>query len=252
MIELPDEPALVTYFTAGHPEPDDVPDIIDAFERGGADVVEVGLPFSEPIADGPTIQNAITRSLDNGMTPDLYFDLLADTDADVPLVCMTYYNLLLKRGVETFVEDASEVGVEGIIVPDLPVEEADELHRACRRNDVDLVFIVAPTTTDERLERILDRVSGFLYVQARLGTTGARDDVSRETYEVLEGLDDVPVPRIVGFGVSREAQAREIVEGGADGVVAGSVFVDGLDRGRGTDYVEEKTRELKRGALDGV
>lgn len=250
MIELPDEPALITYFTAGHPADVDVTDVVEAFERGGADVVEVGLPFSEPIADGPTIQNAITEALDAGMTPDRYFEEVSDADVDVPLVCMTYYNLILQRGVEGFVEDCVEAGIDGVIVPDLPVEESDELYDACQRHDVDLVFIVAPTTTEERVERIVDRVSGFLYVQARLGTTGAREDVSRETHEALDGLRGYDVPKAVGFGVSEPEHAREIVEGGADGVVAGSVFVDGLDS-EGVGFVEEKARELKRGALEG-
>jgi len=97
-----------------------VPEAIEAFEAGGADVIEVGLPFSEPIADGPTIQNAITRALENGMTPSLYFEKVAEADVDVPLVCMTYYNLIMRRGVEEFVRDCKEVGIEGIIVPDLP------------------------------------------------------------------------------------------------------------------------------------
>ncbi len=250
MIELPEEPALITYFTAGHPRDVDVADVIEAFERGGADVVEVGLPFSEPIADGPTIQNAITEALDGGMTPDRYFEAVASADVDVPLVCMTYYNLILQRGLDGFVADCKEAGIEGVIVPDLPVEESDELYDACRRHDVDLVFIVAPTTTEERLERIVDRVSGFLYVQARLGTTGAREDVSGETYEALDGLRGYEVPKAVGFGVSEPEHASEIVEGGADGVVAGSVFVDGLEDG-GVEFVEEKARELKKGAVEG-
>ncbi len=250
MLELPDEPALIPYFTAGYPSVESVPRAIEAFEAGGADVIEVGLPFSEPIADGPTIQNAVTRALENGMSPDVYFEKVGEADVDVPLVCMTYYNLIMQRGVEEFVRDCKNVGIEGIIVPDLPVDESDALHAACEKHGVSLIFIVAPTTTDERLERIMERVSGFVYVQARLGTTGAREDVSGATYDVLERLHGYDVPKAVGFGVSEREHAREIIRGGADGVVAGSVFVERMEDG--VEGIEEKTRELKQGALKGV
>jgi tryptophan synthase alpha chain len=250
MLELPEEAALIPYFVAGYPSVESVPEAIEAFERGGADVIEVGLPFSEPIADGPTIQNGITRALQNGMTPSLYFEKVGEADIDVPLVCMTYYNLIMKRGVEEFVRDCKAVGIEGVIVPDLPVDESEELYEACEKHGVSLVFIVAPTTTDERLERIMERVSGFVYVQARLGTTGTREDVSGTTYDVLKRVEGYDVPKAVGFGVSKSEHAREIIRGGADAVVAGSVFVEMMDDGIGD--IEEKTRELKRGALEGV
>jgi tryptophan synthase alpha chain len=250
MLELPDEPALVPYFTAGYPSVESVPDAIEAFETGGADVIEVGLPFSEPIADGPTIQNAITRAIENGMTPSLYFEKVGEADVDVPLVCMTYYNLIMQRGVEEFVANCARVGIEGIIVPDLPVDEADDLYAACEEHGVSLIFIVAPTTTEDRLERIMDRVSGFVYVQARLGTTGAREDVSGTTYDVLRRVEGYDVPKAVGFGVSEREHAREIIRGGADAVVAGSVFVERMEDG--IEGVEEKTRELKQGALEGA
>ena len=250
MLELPEEPALIPYFVAGYPSVESVPEAIEAFERGGADVIEVGLPFSEPIADGPTIQNGITRALQNGMTPSMYFEKVGEADIDVPLVCMTYYNLIMKRGVEEFVRDCKAVGIEGVIVPDLPVDESDGLYEVCEKHGVSLVFIVAPTTTDERLERIMERVSGFVYVQARLGTTGAREDVSGTTYDVLKRVEGYDVPKAVGFGVSKSEHAREIIRGGADAVVAGSVFVEIMDDGIGG--IEEKTRELKQGALEGV
>jgi tryptophan synthase alpha chain len=250
MLELPEEPALVPYFTAGYPSVESVSDAIGAFEAGGADVIEVGLPFSEPIADGPTIQNAITEALGNGMTPSSYFEEVGDANADVPLVCMTYYNLIMQRGVENFVRNCKSVGIEGLVVPDLPVNESDELYETCEKHGVSLIFIVAPTTTDDRLERIMERVSGFVYVQARLGTTGAREDVSGTTYDVLKRIEGYDVPKAVGFGVSEGEHAREIIRGGADAVVAGSVFVNLMEDG--IKGVEEKTRELKQGALEGV
>ncbi len=259
-----EDPALVPYITAGDPSPDATAEYVEALAAGGADVIELGMPFSEPIADGPTIQNAIQRALEAGTTPERYFELVESLDVDVPIVCMTYYNLLYQYGenspgesdyerLRRFVERAAEAGVAGLIIPDLPVDESDPLRRACDEYGVDLIFIVAPTTTDERLAKMREQVSGFVYVQARLGTTGAQADVSDATHESLARLADWDVPKAVGFGVSEGEHATEIVEAGADGVVAGSVFVDMIAAGEDvTEHLEAKAHELKQGALDGA
>jgi tryptophan synthase alpha chain len=257
-----DEPALVSYIAAGDPDVESTKEYVRALVRGGTDVVELGLPFSEPIAEGPTIQKAIRRALDAGMTPDRYFDLVAELreDVDVPLVCMTYYNLIYqygsaegREGVEPFVEAAAEAGISGIIVPDLPVDESEPLKSACEAHGLDLVFIVAPTTTDERLGRMLDHASGFVYVQGRLGTTGARSDVSSETHVSLGRLDETDLPKAVGFGISEREHAREIVSGGADGIIVGSAFVDIVASQEDVPArLEAKARELKGGALEGA
>ena len=257
-----DEPALVSYVAAGDPDAESTKEYVRALVRGGTDVIELGLPFSEPIAEGPTIQQAIRRALDAGMTPDRYFDLVAelreDEAVDVPLVCMTYYNLIYQygpsdvEGPEPFVEAAAEAGISGLIVPDLPVDESEPLKAACETHGLDLVFIVAPTTTDERLGRMLDHATGFVYVQGRLGTTGARSDVSSETHVSLGRLDETDLPRAVGFGISEREHAREIVSGGADGIIVGSAFVDIIAEGDDVaDRLEAKARELKTGALEG-
>ena len=189
-----DEPALVSYVAAGDPTPAATKRYVEALVEGGTDVVELGLPFSEPVAEGTTIQNAIKRALDAGMTPEAYLDLVASLDVDVPIVCMTYYNLLFRYGDETgpeeFVAAAAEAGISGFVVPDLPVDESGPLYEACREHGLDLVFIVAPTTTEDRLARMLDRTTGFVYVQGRLGTTGARDEVSDDTPDALARLRD--------------------------------------------------------------
>lgn len=262
-----DGPALVSYITAGDPSARSTAAYVEALETGGSDVIELGLPFSEPIADGPTIQAAIQRSLSGGMTPERYLDLVESLDVDAPLVCMTYYNLIYQFGtdtaagenenpVEPFVEAAAVAGLAGLIVPDLPVEESGPLRRACDRHGLDLVFIVAPTTEDARLDRILETSSGFVYVQARLGTTGTRSDVSQQTYHSLDRLPATDLPRAVGFGVSDEAHAKAIIAAGADGVVAGSVFVDIVateddDRKRVSEELEATASDLKRGAMSG-
>jgi tryptophan synthase alpha chain len=259
-----DEPAFVPYLAAGDPSYEASLAYVEALERGGADVIELGLPFSEPIAEGPTIQRAIVRALDAGMTPERYFEFVEELDVDVPLVCMTYYNLVYQYGESPgprgFVERAAEVGIDGFVIPDLPVEEADPLRAACDEFGLDLVFIVAPTTAGERLERMRELVSGYVYVQARLGTTGARDDVSDHTAESLARVADWDVPKAVGFGIKTGEHAERIVASGADGVIVGSALVDivadGHENDRPTaavaDRLEAKARELKQGAVAGA
>ncbi|WP_336021970.1 tryptophan synthase subunit alpha [Halobellus salinisoli] len=258
-----DGPAFVPYLAAGDPDYESSLKYVEALERGGADVIELGLPFSEPIAEGPTIQSAVVRALEGGMTPERFFEFVEDLDVDVPLVCMTYYNLIYQFGSEPgprpFVERAAEVGLSGFVVPDLPAEEADPLREACDEFGLDLVFIVAPTTRGERLERIMSQVSGYVYVQARLGVTGAQDDVSGQTEASLDRLADYDVPKAVGFGIKTGEHAERIVAGGADGIIVGSALVDivaeGAEAGESADTVasrlESKARELKGGALRG-
>jgi len=283
-----DGPAFVPYLAAGDPSYEASLEYVEALEHGGADVIELGLPFSEPIAEGSTIQEAVVRALDAGMTPDRYFAFVEDLDVDVPLVCMTYYNLVYQyggngaqhapggttepspdprengdaagRGPRPFVERAAEVGIEGFVVVDLPAEEAAPLRDACDEFGLDLVFIVAPTTEGERLERMREQVSGYVYVQSRLGTTGARDEVSDYTERSLSRLADWDVPKAVGFGIKTGDHAKRIVTAGADGIIVGSALVDivaeGHEAGDPTADVaarlEAKARELKDGAMRGA
>ncbi|MFA9425339.1 tryptophan synthase subunit alpha [Natronorubrum sp. A-ect3] len=265
-------PALITYLTAGDPSLEDTKAYVEALDRGGADLIELGLPFSEPIAEGPTIQAAINRALEAGTTAAGFFELVDDLETEAPLLVMTYYNMILQYGdseaprasesdaapqskpdVRPFVERAAEAGLSGIIVPDLPAEESEPLRAACDDHGLDLVFIVAPTTEGERLETIMSQVSGFAYVQARLGTTGARADVSNATHDSLARLSAYDVPKAVGFGVSKGDHAAEIIEAGADGVIVGSALIDIVaDSDDPATDLEAKAQELKRGALRGA
>jgi len=242
-----DEPAFVPYLAAGDPSYEASVEYVEALARGGADVIELGLPFSEPIAEGPTIQNAILRALQAGMTPERYLAFVDRLDVDVPLVCMTYYNLVYQYGDEPgprpFVERAADVGIDGFVIPDLPAEEADPLRTACDEFGLDLVFIVAPTTTEERLERMREQVSGYVYVQARLGVTGAREDVSDQTEGSLARLEGWDVPKAVGFGIKTGDHAERIVAAGADGIIVGSALVDIIAEGHENDTPVSETAD---------
>lgn len=274
-----DGPAFIPYLAAGDTGRDESPpDIetakettaafVEALVEGGADIVELGLPFSEPIADGPTIQQATVRALEAGMTADHCFDLVQSLSVNTPIVIMTYYNVIYRYGgepgVSAFVETAAEAGISGLIVPDLPVEESDPIREACLAAGVDLIFVAAPTTRDDRLARIMEAGSGFLYVQARLGTTGSQADVSNHTRESLARISRFetehggePIPKAVGFGVSTGAHAAEIIRAGADGVIVGSALVDIVasnpnDPETTVNQLTATAHELKAGALDGL
>lgn len=242
------EGALIAYICAGDPTPEATKEYVTALVRGGADIIELGLPFSDPVADGPTIQAGIERALDGGMTPDVYFKTVASLHLHIPIVVMTYYNLIFKRGIDKFAKDCVASGISGIIVPDLPPEESDELLQACKKNDIDLVFIVAPTTTEDRMKNILANGTGFIYLVARLGVTGARADIASSTKELIERVK-TDTPKAVGFGISNGRQAYEIIASGADGVIVGSAFVDIIAKGGdAAGKLEGLARELKEGA----
>jgi tryptophan synthase alpha chain len=241
------EKALIAYVCAGDPSYEETKEIVNALIRGGADIIELGLPFSDPVADGPTIQEAAQRALEAGMNPDRYFELATEIDANIPLVCMTYYNLIYKRGLDKFAKDCYRAGITGIIVPDLPAEESDELRSACKANDVDLIFLVTPITNNERMQMILEKTSGFVYIVSRLGVTGARSDVAQSTGEILSRIN-TDVPKAVGFGISSKEQAAEVISDGADAVIVGSAFVNIVASGENVyERVETLARELKEG-----
>lgn len=242
-LEKKNEKALIAYVCAGDPCAEATKEIVRSLVKGGADIIELGLPFSDPVADGPTIQAASTRALEAGMNPDIYFEMAASIKENVPLVCMTYYNLIYKRGPAKFAKDCADSGITGIIVPDLPAEEADELHAACDKNGVDLIFLITPVTTDERMKNNLAKTSGFVYIVSRLGVTGERVDVADSTKKMLLRIH-TDVPKAVGFGISNKDQAAEVIKAGADAVIVGSAFVSIVASG---DNVNERVEKLASG-----
>lgn len=226
-----DQPTLVGYLVGAHPDPDTFLAHATALIDNGVGVLEVGIPFSDPIADGPTIQKAVSDTLATGVRPGDVLDLCAklrERHPDTPLVVMTYTNLAYKVGYDVFADRLRGAGVDGCILADLPPEHAADV-QAAFGDDIDLVFLASPATSDARVDKLLSATRGFLYVVGLFGVTGARDALDRRTLELIERLapraDKAGVPLAVGFGVSKPEHARELVEAGARGVVVGSAFV---------------------------
>jgi tryptophan synthase alpha chain len=224
------EAALVAYIAVGDPTLKNTPRLASALIEGGVDIVELGIPFSDPIADGPTIQAAVKRSLTGGTRP---LDALDVSRAikekhDTPLVLMSYYNPIFRVGLDVFLRSARDSGVSGVIVPDLPVEESTEYKEASRKASLDTIFLASPSTEPQRLKEIISQTSGYLYLISLYGVTGVRRDLSASSLELVKKYSATihgTIPLAVGFGVSRPEHVRSLVAAGANGVIVGSAFV---------------------------
>jgi tryptophan synthase alpha chain len=249
------EATLIGYVTAGDPEPQATPKIADALIKGDVDILELGLPFSDPIADGPTIQAASVRALNAGTTPRKVLEIAREIRQahDVPVVVMTYYNPVFRMGLDRFFSLAKSCLVDGVIVPDLPVEEAGDYKQAASTSDIDTIFLAAPSTSTQRLPRIVECTSGFLYLVSHFGVTGAKATVEESTIQLIKKFlpyTQGHVPLAVGFGVSKPEHVRCIIEAEADGVIVGSAFVNIIQRNQGKmgkmlEELEESARKLK-------
>ena len=223
----PGHKALIAYITAGYPDIETTPEIAVALAENGCDIIELGIPFSDPLADGATIQKASYRALQNGTTPQVCLELAAEISRKIatPLAFMTYYNPVLNYGLEAFCQSCAEAGIHGLIIPDLPPEEGEELETTTRKHDLDLIYMLAPTSTDDRVAAVADRASGFIYLVSLTGVTGARDTLSPE----LEGFvkrvrRKAKQPLCVGFGISTPEHAQQVAAI-ADGVIVGSRLI---------------------------
>ena len=237
---------LVPYVTGGYPV-DSWPRLIEAFAQAGSDAIEVGIPFSDPVMDGPTIQRSSALALEAGATPIEVLTRVATTDPGVPLVVMTYYNIAFRMGHERFARELRQAGVSGAILPDLPLEEIDEWAAVADAEGVETVLLAAPTAPDERLPRICERSRGFVYGVGLLGTTGERAEVAISATEVarrLKAVTDKPV--LIGVGVSDPEQAAEIAAV-ADGVVVGSAIIRRILDGGSVDQAAEFVASLREG-----
>ncbi len=224
--------ALMPYHSAGFPTLEDSKAIIRTLVEAGADMIEIGVPFSDPIADGPSVQGASQIALENGTRPKDCIALVRDLRSEgitAPLLLMGYYNPILKYGIERFVADAAAAGVDGFIVPDLPAEESGPLRDACRDHGRDLIFMVAPTSTDARLKIAGDNGTGFLYCVSVTGVTGARDSMSDTLGEYMARIRAVTdLPLAIGFGISKPEHVRQVGEI-ADGAIVGAALINALN-----------------------
>lgn len=252
------ETALITYIMAGDPDLAVTRSLILEMEKAGSDIIELGAPFTDPLADGPTIQKAALRSLKNRTSIADVLGLVSDVrkTSKIPLILMTYYNLIFKYGEERFVTDAVGAGLDGVILPDLPPEEAGTLFPLAKNAGLDLIFLLAPTSTDERIKLVSKVSQGFIYYVSLTGVTGAtlasrnsiKDSISR-----IKAKTDKPVA--VGFGISTPDQAAQIAHEGADGVIVGSALVKVIEEHIGAPdlaaRVAASVRALKQGVLAG-
>ncbi|MBV9848101.1 MAG: tryptophan synthase subunit alpha [Armatimonadetes bacterium] len=224
------EGALVTFLTAGDPSVEHTADLVALLADSGADIIELGIPYSDPLADGPSIQASSLRALERGVTPPQVLDMVrqARERSDIPLVLMTSYNLVLRHGLERFALEAHDAGADGAILTDLPPEEAGHWKQAADVRGLATIFLVAPTSTPARIRMAADSATGFVYCVSRTGVTGARAEMAAELREFLSQVRTATdKPLCVGFGISTPEHVREVV-GMADGAVIGSALVDFL------------------------
>ena len=245
------KPGLVTYVTAGDPTLEKTAAILRSLDRAGADVLEVGVPFSDPLADGPVIQRATERALASGTTLSGVLDMLAGLRAEVqaPLVLFSYANPVLRLGAERFADRAREAGVDGVLILDLPIEEADDFRGMLGARGIDTILLLSPTTTDARLRKAAALGSGFLYAISRLGVTGAREAIADGAQEMVQRIRAVSaLPVALGFGISKPEHVREVGRW-ADAAVVGSALVSVIAEAGASDdlttRVEEYVRWLK-------
>jgi len=219
--------ALMPYLMAGYPDAETSQELLVAVAEAGADLVEFGIPYSDPLADGPTIQAAAEEALKGTINTDIVFDLVkkAREDTDIPIVIMTYYNTVYRYGLDRFAKNAAASGVDGVITPDLPPEEAGSWKESAAKHGLATVMLAAPTSTDERLKKVAEASEGFVYCVSLTGVTGARSNLPANLADFISRIRNVTdKPLAVGFGISRPEQARHISDI-ADGVIIGSALV---------------------------
>jgi tryptophan synthase alpha chain len=232
MLRAAGRKSFMPFITAGDPDPAFTTRLIETIASAGADLIEIGFPFSDPIADGPVVQASYTRALDRGLKVAQVFDCIRAARVDIPLVGMASYTLIHRKGPAAFLDAAKSAGLSGLIVPDLPIEEAEALAKLSAERDLKLVLLVTPLTPPERAVRIAKLSTGFLYCVSVSGITGERDRLPEELAGRLNWLrSQSSIPLCVGFGVSRPEQVRQLREV-ADGVIVGSAIVRKLERVR--------------------
>ena len=246
--------ALMPFIMAGDPSIEKTSDILLKLQEKGADLIELGIPYSDPLADGPIIQLSASRALKSGTTPKKVIQLLESLKdrLNIPIILFTYFNPLLSFGFENFCKLASSVGVSGLIIPDLPLEEAYKFSKIVSNHSMDLILLVAPTTPFERMKQISNHTKGFTYLVSVTGVTGERNKMENRVENLIAKLKDVNSnPIAVGFGISTPEHVNKVREWGADGVIIGSAFVKRISSSSEKDvvyYVGEFCKEMRLAA----
>lgn len=244
--------ALIPYITVGYPDIEATSKVVPLLAKNGCDIVELGIPFSDPIADGATIQNSSFHALMNGITVSSCFELVRQLrkSVDIPLVFMTYYNPVYHYGLEAFCDECERCGIDGMIVPDLPPEEGADLEAMLAQRNADLIYLLAPTSTKERINHVTEHSSGFIYLVSLVGVTGARKQLNKNLDAFVNRVrKKTDRPLCVGFGISTPAQARESVHV-ADGVIIGSRIIQLMEEDPTLKKVEDFIKDVRK-ALDG-
>jgi tryptophan synthase alpha chain len=225
------ECALIPFITAGDPDLATTAEALKILDKQGADIIELGVPYSDPLADGPVIQAAATRALEKGVKLEDVLEIVGRVKDEIstPIVLFTYYNPIFYRGVDRFLAEIAVAGIKGLVIPDLPLEEAEDLIDAAAAKDIEVILLVAPTSPIERIEAIAKKSRGFIYLVSVTGVTGIRSQVATNVADLITRLRHVTDKPIgVGFGISEPQQAKQVKDWGADAVIVGSAFVKRL------------------------
>lgn len=242
--------AFIAFITCGDPDLETTAAAVRAAIENGADLIELGIPFSDPTAEGPVIQGANLRALSGGITTDKVFDFVREIrrDVSVPMVFMTYANVVFSYGSERFISTCKEIGIDGLILPDIPFEEKDEFQPICKKYGVDLISLIAPTSQN-RIAMIAKEAEGFLYIVSSLGVTGTRSEIETDLSEMVKLVrENANIPCAIGFGISTPEQAKQMADI-ADGAIVGSAIVKLLEK-HGKDaprYIGEYVKSMKDG-----
>lgn len=240
--------AFIAFLTCGDPDLETTAAAVRAAVENGADLIELGIPFSDPTAEGPVIQGANLRALNGGMSTDKILEFVKELrrDVTVPMVFMTYANVVFSYGAESFLSACKEIGIDGIILPDLPYEEKDEFHPICQQYGVDLISLIAPTS-ENRISMIAEQAEGFLYIVSSLGVTGTRSEIKTDLASIVRVVrEHTDVPCAIGFGISTPEQARNMADL-SDGAIVGSAIIKLLEK-HGKDapeYIGEFVKSMK-------
>lgn len=240
--------AFIAFITCGDPDLETTAAAVRAAAENGADLIELGIPFSDPTAEGPVIQGANLRALKGGTTTDKIFDFVKELrrDVTVPMVFMTYANVVFSYGAETFISSCRDIGIDGLILPDLPFEEKEEFQPLCSKYDVDLVSLIAPTSAN-RIAKISKEAEGFLYIVSSLGVTGMRSEIKIDLTSIVDVVRrNTGIPCAIGFGISTPEQAKRMA-GISDGAIVGSAIIKLLEK-HGKDapqYIGEYVKSMK-------